>query len=165
MKTARRHAGLLAVVLTTGVWVAGLVAASLRSSSSDGVRPIAAAAVYAAGSLVCHQRPERSFHLAGSQLPVCARCLGLYVGGFVGAIAWVLMAGVGAVQSNLAQRLLKPRLLRRILCWSALPTMVTAITASLGWWDPANLLRALFAAPLGLAIGGLVCAAASRDLR
>ena len=34
--------------------------------------------VYQLGSLICHQRPERSFHLAGVQMPVCARCFGLY---------------------------------------------------------------------------------------
>ena len=36
--------------------------------------------VYAIGSLICHQLPERSFHLWGAQLPVCARCTGIYAG-------------------------------------------------------------------------------------
>jgi uncharacterized membrane protein len=45
------------------------------------------AAVYLLGSFICHQRPERSFHLAGVQLPVCARCLGIYVGVTIGALA------------------------------------------------------------------------------
>jgi uncharacterized membrane protein len=165
MTTVRRRAGLLIVVLTAGLWVSALVAAPRPSRASDGVRPMAAAAVYAAGSLICHQRPERSFHLAGAQLPVCARCLGLYVGGFIGALAWVLVAGVGAGASDLGQRVLQPRVLRTLLCWSAVPTLVTVIAAALGWWDATNQLRALLAAPLGLAIGGLVCAAASRDLR
>ena len=97
MKTARRHAGHSPWCSRLVSGLRALVAAPLPEQLVRGVRPIAAAAVYAAGSLVCHQRPERSFHLAGAQLPVCARCLGLYVGGFVGAIAWVLMAGVGAV--------------------------------------------------------------------
>ncbi len=29
---------------------------------------------------ICHQRPERSFFVNGSQLPICARCIGLYLG-------------------------------------------------------------------------------------
>lgn len=28
----------------------------------------------------CHQNPERSLHLAGMALPLCARCFGLYAG-------------------------------------------------------------------------------------
>lgn len=39
-----------------------------------------AAAVYAVSSLVCHQRPERSLHVGAAQMPVCARCAGLYAG-------------------------------------------------------------------------------------
>src|SRR4030095_15526888 len=31
-------------------------------------------AVYIVGSGICHQLPERSFHLWGPQMPVCARC-------------------------------------------------------------------------------------------
>jgi uncharacterized membrane protein len=33
-------------------------------------------------SSICHQMPERSFHLCGHHLAVCARCTGIY-GGFV----------------------------------------------------------------------------------
>jgi len=39
-----------------------------------------AGAIYAACSLICHQRPERSFFLWGAQFPVCARCAGIYFG-------------------------------------------------------------------------------------
>jgi len=35
-------------------------------------------------SQLCHQNPNRSFALAGTTLPVCARCLAFYIGGFVG---------------------------------------------------------------------------------
>ena len=35
---------------------------------------------YAFGALVCHQRPDRSFSLAGNQLPVCERCLAIELG-------------------------------------------------------------------------------------
>src|SRR5262249_26471531 len=38
-------------------------------------------------SVVCHQLPDRSFHLWGRQLPVCARCTGLYGGAALAAIA------------------------------------------------------------------------------
>lgn len=160
-----RRARLIGVVLICGLWVTGLVAAPLPSGDPQGLRPMLAAGVYAAGALVCHQRPERSFHLAGAQLPVCARCLGLYVGGWFGAIGWVLVAGARATSADRVRRILAPRLLRTVLVLAAAPTIVTVLTAQLGTWDPANAPRALFAVPLGIVIGGLVCAVASRDLR
>ena len=161
----QRRAGLITVVLIVGLWVAGLVAAPLPGSSDHGLRPLLAAGMYAAGAIVCHQRPDRSFYLAGAQLPVCARCLGLYVGGLLGAIAWVIAAGPGTARSDRVQRVLQPTVLRWVVACAALPTVVTVITASFGWWDPANAPRALLAVPLGIAIGGVVCAVASRDLR
>ena len=30
-------------------------------------------------NLICHRKPERSFHIKGHQFPVCARCTGFYV--------------------------------------------------------------------------------------
>jgi len=38
------------------------------------------AAIYQAFSYLCHQIPERSFHLAGHPFAVCSRCTGLYAG-------------------------------------------------------------------------------------
>ena len=48
---------------------------------------MAAAGTYLIGGVVCHQRPERSFHLHGVQMPVCARCAGLYLGAGLGVLA------------------------------------------------------------------------------
>ena len=45
--------------------------------------------IFAAGGLVCHQRPERSFFVDGHQLPVCARCTGLYLSGALGILGWL----------------------------------------------------------------------------
>ncbi|HEX8747252.1 MAG TPA: DUF2085 domain-containing protein [Pyrinomonadaceae bacterium] len=36
--------------------------------------------IYRAFSFLCHQIPERSFHLEGHQLGVCSRCTGIYAG-------------------------------------------------------------------------------------
>ena len=52
-----------------------------------------AALLYAGASLICHQLPERSFHLDGAQLPVCGRCFGLYAGGTLGSLGGVLAFG------------------------------------------------------------------------
>jgi uncharacterized membrane protein len=34
-------------------------------------------------SLVCHQDPAKSFFIFGNKLEVCARCSGIYAGGFI----------------------------------------------------------------------------------
>jgi len=36
--------------------------------------------IYLAGHFTCHQRSDRSFYLNDNQLPVCSRCLGIYLG-------------------------------------------------------------------------------------
>jgi uncharacterized membrane protein len=38
------------------------------------------------GYAVCHQIPERSFHMHGEQLPLCARCSGTFLGGLTGFV-------------------------------------------------------------------------------
>lgn len=120
-----------------------------------------AAFVYAAGSLVCHQLPERSFHVAGVQLPVCARCTGLYIGAVAGALMWV-------TYFHRRGNLIRDRgysHARQALALAALPTAFSVATAWLGWWDPGNALRAALAAPLGFVLGGVVAAVLARDLR
>jgi uncharacterized membrane protein len=42
------------------------------------------------GYAVCHQLPERSFHLAGEQLPLCARCSGTFLGALAGFVLLTL---------------------------------------------------------------------------
>lgn len=50
--------------------------------------PEIAAPIYKAFSFVCHQIPERSFHLSGHKFGVCSRCTGLYVGFAVAVLVY-----------------------------------------------------------------------------
>ena len=43
------------------------------------------------GFAVCHRMPERSFILAGRQLPLCARCTGTFLGAMLGLIAMLVL--------------------------------------------------------------------------
>lgn len=43
----------------------------------------------AVGYAICHRIAERSFHAHDHQLPLCARCTGIYLGVFVGLLAFV----------------------------------------------------------------------------
>jgi uncharacterized membrane protein len=99
--------------------------------------------------------PERSFHIAGIQLPVCARCTGLYVGGVIGIIMWLIRT----------RRPLSHASAGRALMIAAVPTLVSVLTAVVGWWDAGNALRAALAIPLGVIVGAVVTAVAVRDLR
>lgn len=70
------------------LWVALLPAAAYAAGQPAGSRAwhSFALAVYSFGSAICHQRPERSFHLWAAPLPVCARCTGIYVAAAVLAV-------------------------------------------------------------------------------
>lgn len=46
------------------------------------------------GFAICHQIPERSFFMAGRQLPLCARCTGTFLGAGLG-LAAILLLGRG----------------------------------------------------------------------
>jgi uncharacterized membrane protein len=50
-----------------------------------------ASAIYTTFSFVCHQIPERSFHIAGYKFAVCSRCTGLYSGFVLAALIYPLV--------------------------------------------------------------------------
>ena len=116
---------------------------------------------YAVGSMICHQLPERSFFLDGRQLPVCARCTGLYVSGAAGFLGWVAVklarGGRGFAVS--------PRAALAIVAGAAMPTAISYLTGVAGVWDGSNLTRAVLAVPLGVVAGAVVAAVATKDLR
>src|SRR5207248_1619105 len=68
----------IAVTAGTTLWVMGLF--------------LMPAALFPLGRHICHQRPTRSFFVHGQQMPVCARCTGLYVGAAVAAPIALLAA-------------------------------------------------------------------------
>lgn len=48
----------------------------------------------------CHQKPERSFFVAGRQMPLCARCFGAGVGWLLGLLL-AAATGLGGPKSAL----------------------------------------------------------------
>ena len=119
------------------------------------------ASIYAIGSVICHQIPERSFFWEGRQLPVCARCTGLYVSGVLGLLAWF------AIKTARAWRpiTIDPRVALRVIAIAAVPTALSVASGALGAWDGSNVTRALFAIPLGASAGAIVAAVFTKDLR
>jgi uncharacterized membrane protein len=139
-----RLAALLLATLAV-VWVGIVVVAPLALAHGYGVLP---AIVYQLAGVICHQRAERSFHLAGIQLPVCARCFGLYAAGAAGAVAAFLVARTIAVKTPSVHA-------AAVLALAAAPTVITVAGEWLDVMHPGGLLRAAAAAPLGLAAGWL----------
>ena len=87
--------------LLASTWLFLIVSPSLLAARY----PLPVGAVYYFFSQVCHQIPDRSFHWAGAQMAVCHRCLGIYLGFWLGVLCW---PGLG----RLGQRLLdRPRLI------------------------------------------------------
>jgi len=46
---------------------------------------------YLVGTGICHQYPSHSFFVAGQQLPLCARCTGIYLGALMGLAGFFLL--------------------------------------------------------------------------
>ena len=135
----------LLALLAAG-WLALIVAAPILPV------PIAAA-LYAIGSFICHQRPERSFHLFTAQLPVCARCTGIYAGAALGASAAALSARIRAQAASSSARAL--------LLAGAVPTVFTLAMEWSGLWTGSNVARAAAGLPLGSVVALVVVQAAA----
>jgi uncharacterized membrane protein len=133
------------VVLLAAAWLALLVAAPLLPA-------VPAALTYAFGSLICHQIPERSFYLGASQLPVCARCLGIYAG--VAAAC-----GAGLVSPAVGRQARSTPRIRTVLLAGVAPTLVTVAAEWAGMWPTSKVVRALAGALLGIAVGAVVIGA------
>jgi uncharacterized membrane protein len=113
---------------------------------------MAPAALRPIGAFICHQRPERSFFVAGAQLPVCARCTGLYAGA---ALAVPLALAAASLPST--------RRARQVLAVAALPTALTWSLEFAGGIPFSNTARFAAALPLGFAAAWLVLAVIGDD--
>jgi uncharacterized membrane protein len=150
-----RRALISLLAALAGAWAIAIVVAPLMRVSVEGELVTRLAAMtYAIGAVVCHQLPERSFHLAGVQLPVCARCVALYVGGAIGLILWIVWRAPATRQS-----------FRRAIVVLGAPAVITYGMNIVGAWDATNAVRAIASAPLGLALGAVVAAVTLEDLR
>ena len=154
-----------AAALPAAVWVAARPTASAFYPFAFGM--------YAVGSLICHQLPERSFHLWSAQLPVCARCTGIYAGGAIAAIVALMKAALTGTArleprptyniTPVGHRFSGATLFssaRATLIVAAIPTIATLAFEWTTGQMPANWIRAL----AGSAIGAAVVSAIATDI-
>jgi uncharacterized membrane protein len=108
-----------AISATLAIAVLGaIIGAPLIQSSGH---PAFAFKIYRAFSFVCHQIPDRSFHLAGYKFAVCSRCTGIYAGFALAALSYPLVRSL--------KQTVTPSLV-----WLFLAVMPLAIDWSLGYF-------------------------------
>jgi hypothetical protein len=143
-----------ACVLMPLVWLALLLAAP---AAAFGVP--ASGLTYALGSIICHQRPDRSFDLFAAQMPVCARCVGLYAGAATGAFMAVVV-GWRWTPSACSDQGRGTGRCRAALLAAAVPTVAIWVVEGIGMAAPSNLVRAVAALPPGAVVAWIVIDAA-----
>jgi uncharacterized membrane protein len=133
---SRRAIAVWAVTCAIALAILGLIVAAPISQAYG--HPGIASSIYKTFSFVCHQIPERSFHLAGHQFGVCSRCTGLYTGFAIAALVYPLARSL--------QRTDTPSRL-----WLVLATLPLVIDFALGYfsiWENTHLSRFLTGALL-----------------
>ena len=103
-------------------------------------------------SSVCHQLADRSYHIDGTQVAVCHRCLGAYVGLLIGVLLFLLW---GSWPTRL-----RPL---TVLMVGALPGVVDWSGDVLGWWVNTPLSRVATGAFFGLLAGTILASAVLGD--
>jgi uncharacterized membrane protein len=153
MKKSRFRSILTVLALA---WVVALAVATLVASRTGlGAAYGFSAAVYGIGSLICHQLPQRSFYFQGVQLPVCARCTGLYAGA----------AALAAIAPTLDRTLLADawHRARVLLSAAAIPTALTLLYEWGSGRMPSHWIRFAAGFPLGVVVMVTVLAATVVD--
>lgn len=90
---------------------------------------------------LCHQMPERSFHIAGEQFAVCSRCFGVYFGIIAGFLAYPLFRNITDIGP----------IPRYWLFLSLIPVSVDWSLTALGIWENTHLSRFVTGLILGFA--------------
>jgi len=82
---------------------------------------------------ICHQRPERSFFIKGKKLPLCSRCLGIYVSFLIG-VFFILFLKSYFLEITWMRLLV-------IFLIGFIPISIDGFTQLFGWRKSNNILR------------------------
>lgn len=108
------------------------------------------------GYAICHQLPERSFHLGGAQLPLCARCSGTFLAALLG------LGALGLAGRSRFAGMPPARVLAAIplflLVWGVdgLNSFASFFPHAPQLYAPSNLLRLITGALAGVAVSLLL---------
>lgn len=100
-----------------------------------------ASPIYSFFHFLCHQNPERSFHIAGEQFAVCSRCFGVYFGILLGFVVYPLWRRIDEIEP----------LPKVWLFLSLIPVGIDWSLTFFGIWENTQLSRFLTGLILGVA--------------
>lgn len=100
--------------------------------------------------LMCHGLPSRSLELFGTTMPICARCVGVYLGLLAGLLAFQLIP------------VLRERVVRPFAFAAVTPLAIDGLTQLAGLRESTNPLRLATGLVAGLAFGLWVLSAVER---
>jgi hypothetical protein len=153
-----------AFVAASVAWAALLLLTPLvasRPRASDGAAALVLA-VYGIGSLLCHQLPARSYRVWSAQMPVCARCAGIYFGAAIAAILAVAplkrrpTSGAVDVYGDIGHRFSGANGSRAALIVAVVPTLATLVYEWTTGDVPAHWIRTAAGVPIGAVAAWLV---------
>jgi uncharacterized membrane protein len=119
-------------------WVALILAAPIAKANGG---TAISSPIYSFFSYLCHQTPERSFHVAGEQFGVCSRCFGIYLGILIGFIIYPLWRVVDTIDP----------LPKVWLFFACVPAAIDWSLTIFGIWENTHLSRVLTGGLLGFA--------------
>jgi uncharacterized membrane protein len=118
------------------IWIAAIFYAPYLKSQSSPFSGL----LYAAFSPTCHQIPSRCFYAFGYPAAVCARCLGIYTGFFLGSLLFPFVKGFSSVTMPKAKTLIL----------ISLPIFVDAAANIIGIWTSHHWVRFITGSLWGL---------------
>jgi uncharacterized membrane protein len=110
------------------------------------------------GSAVCHQMAERSFIFDEMQMPLCARCTGIYIGAFFAFCFFFLKKRMGNGKPfSITQALLTGL--------AVLPVGIDGVGSYLGFWESSQLMRVFSGSLVGAVVPGFLLMAVNMDTK
>ncbi len=125
-------------MIVIGLWTIAIIAAPV--TKAGGVEGFSSP-VYTFFSYICHQIPDRSFHLLSHQLGVCSRCFGVYLGLLLGIAIYPIWRGVDTIEP----------IPRFWLFLSLIPVSIDWSLTAFGIWENTQASRLITGLILGIA--------------
>ncbi len=129
--------------------VAGLFVFLLVLPLGDGAILTGARGV---GFTVCSQLSTHSFFVGGQQLPLCARCTGIYLGFLVGIAGMALLGKLGACMWPPRSVMVILLLSMAAMVGDGFNSLVSALPEAVQVYEPTNLLRLVTGIAAGVSL-------------
>lgn len=119
------------------IWVLLILLAPIAKASNLGL----SSPIYSFFSFICHQQPDRSFHILGEQFAVCSRCFGVYFGLLLGFAVYPFWRNIDVIEP----------LPRVWLFLSIIPITIDWSLTFFGIWENTHISRVITGLILGVA--------------